>query len=138
MTGALATGWPGCCLLRMDLRDRRAPEAVGPVYAPQRDLEPLAKLDDIPSLWVNHFPTLPGELRAEEAEMRPGGLEAWPPTAAACWLQLLGAGCTAQRPGTSRSPCSWGHGETCPCWNIAGASTRLPHPEVSHSLTPSP
>ena len=89
-----------------------------------------------PSLWVNRlFPTLPGELRAEEAERRPGGLEAWLPLTGAL-LAAARAGCTAQCPGTSRVPPAVGDmGKHVLVGQVlAGASTRLPHPE-GFSLT---
>lgn len=83
-----------------------------------------------PSLWVNClFPTLPGELRAEEAEGRASGLEAWPPLPGPCWLQPgLGAWFSAQEP--AGSPLRSGTWETCPCWAGAGWDIHpLPHPE---------
>lgn len=104
MTGHLATRWPGRCFADGPVQITECQRMFAPVHAPQRDPEPGVKVMAHPSLWVNClFPTLPGELRAEEVERRPGGLEAWPPLPRAL-LAAARAVRTVQCPGASRVP----------------------------------
>lgn len=116
--------------------DRRVPEDVCPFMLPRGTWTPAQRWMTYSSLWVNClFPTLPGELRAEEAERRPGRLEAWPPLSGAL-LATARAGCTVQCPRTSRVPPAVGDiGKRVLAGQVlAGASTCLPHPE-GFSLT---
>ena len=69
----------------MDLCRSQSARGCLPLFMfPRGTWSPAQRWMTYSSLWMNRlFPTLPGELRAEEAERRPGGLEAWPPLSGA-------------------------------------------------------
>lgn len=131
----MATRWPGRCFADGPVRITERQRMFAPVHAPQRDRSPVCRWIAHPSLWVNClFPTLPGELRAEEAEGRPGGLEAWPPLPRAL-LAAARAGCMVQCPGASRVPPAVGDMGNASllgrCW--LGHPPAFPTQRVSHS-----
>ena len=136
MTRGLATRWPGRCFADGPVQITECQRMFAPVYVPQRDLEPGAKVDDI--LLSVDEPPLPhpswgaqGRGGREETR-RAGGLASplWSP--AGCSQGWVHHSVPKNQQGP---PCSWGIGKRVLAGQVlAGASTRLPHPE-GFSLT---
>ena len=113
----------------MDLCGSQSARGCLPVYAPQRDLDPGAKVDDV--LLSVGEPPLPhpswgAQGRGGREETRQaGGLASplWGPAGYSQGWVHRSVPKNQQSP-----PCSWGHRETRPSWAGAGWGIHLPSP----------